>query len=174
MKQQTRFRVFNFIALQLGWLVAVLYGNLAAFAFCLPLVAVHFYYSPCRRSDVLAVLLALALGLVHDGLLLGVDYIAFVDSRWGPPWWLMSLWLLLGLAVNHSLSWVYQRPLLAGALGAVVGPLSYIAGERLSSAYWQVDLAYILPLLTVLWALVLPLHRYMLLWLSRRLYSPSR
>ena len=174
MSSQTRFRVFNFIALQLGWLVAVLYGNLAAFAFCLPVVAVHFYYSPCRYSDALAVVVALLMGLVHDGLLLGLDYIAFVDSQWGPPWWLMSLWLLLGLAVNHSLSWVYQRPLLAGLLGAVLGPLSYMAGEGLSSAYWQASLAYILPLLAVMWALVLPLHRGVLLWLSRRLYQPDR
>jgi hypothetical protein len=151
--------IANVVMFQVGWLVCILFGSLWAGAFTLCALAFHFVlYTQCLK-DAVAVLLALAIGLVHDLLLLHTGLIVFVESVYLPPLWLMCLWMLLGLTLNHSLAWVYSRPLWSGLLGAVAAPLSYMAGVTLSSAEWSSPILEVVPIIAALWLVVLPLHR---------------
>ena len=165
MTPSTRFNIINAVVFQVGWFICVLYGNLWAGLFTAVTLILHFKYTPVRRGDLVALVLALAFGVIHDAILLGGGLIQFAETRAMSPLWVLCVWVLLGINLNHSLRWVYERPWIGALLGAICGPLSYLAGERLSSANWTSSnlLLDVVPLLVIMWALVLPLHR----WLSQ-------
>jgi len=50
-----------------------------------------------------------------------------------PPPWILSCWLAFACLPRFSLGWLAGRPTLAALLGAVGGPLSYLAGVRLGA-----------------------------------------
>ncbi len=151
--------IANGLVFQAGWLVCILFGSLWAAAFTLCALVLHFVFYTQRLKDTVALLLAVVIGLVHDLLLLHTGSILFVESVYLPPLWLMCLWVLLGLTLNHSLSWIYSRPLWSGLLGAIAAPLSYMAGVKLSSAEWSSPILEVVPIIAALWLVILPLHR---------------
>lgn len=155
------FTITNALLFQAGWFVCILCGSFWAGIFTLAAIIFHFVISRQRRDDAVAVLIAIALGLVHDSLLLHSGYIRFVESAYLPPLWLVCLWALLGITLNHSLVWIYSRPLWSALLGAIAAPLSYLAGVSLSSAEWSSPLVEVLPIIAILWLVVLPLHRFL-------------
>jgi uncharacterized membrane protein (UPF0136 family) len=54
------------------------------------------------------------------------------------------------------MSWLKGKPLLASVLGAIFGPLSYMAGERLGAMEF-VNYQSAIIALALIWALVMPL-----------------
>jgi hypothetical protein len=155
------FTIANALLFQAGWFVCILCGSFWAGIFTLAAIIFHFVISRQRRDDAVALLIAIALGLVHDSLLLHGGHIRFVESAYLPPLWLVCLWALLGITLNHSLVWIYSRPLWSALLGAIAAPLSYLAGVSLSSAEWSSPLVEVLPIIAILWLVVLPLHRFL-------------
>lgn len=153
--------LLNALLFQLGWFICILCGSLWAAVFTAAACAVHFYLATHKRRELLAVVIAVLLGLLHDLLLMQGGYIQFVEAGNWPPGWLICLWVLLGITLNHSLRWLYERPLWAAALGAVCGPLSYLAGVKLSSAQWSGPLMEVVPIIAAMWLVVLPLHRFL-------------
>lgn len=175
MNRALAFTITNALLFQIGWLVCILWGDLAAICFTIPALAFHFIKSSVRFADMVAVVVAIALGFIHDSVLIHAGYIVFTESAILPPLWLFCLWALLGITLNHSLRWIYSRPLWSAVLGAACGPLSYWAGVSLSSADWSsptldivpvgivplgiVPIMAAIPLIAIMWSLVLPLHR---------------
>jgi hypothetical protein len=155
------FTIANAVLFQVGWFVCILYGSFWAGIFTLTTITFHFITSRQRCEDAVAVLIAIALGVLHDSLLLHSSHIQFVESAYLPPLWLVCLWALLGITLNHSLVWIYSRPLWSALLGAIAAPLSYLAGVTLSSAEWSSPLLEVLPIIAILWLVVLPLHRFL-------------
>ena len=151
--------ITNALLFQVGWLVCILCGSFWAGVFTLIALVFHFVVYKQQLADVIAVLLAVVIGLIHDSLLLHAGYIVFAEAIYLPPFWLVCLWALLGIALNHSLVWIYSRPLWSSLLGALAAPLSYLAGVKLSSAEWSSPLVEVLPIIAILWLVVLPLHR---------------
>lgn len=107
----------------------------------LAIVALHLALLTRRRqrSRELGYILAIgALGLVADSLLAALDLIRYPTSTesWPstivPPW-ITALWLLFATLPSHSLGWLRGRYVLAILLGAIGGPLSFLAGERLGA-----------------------------------------
>lgn len=156
------FFVANLVVFQLGWFLAVLGGNAALFII-LPLILLHFVLSPSKLQDFLAVVLAVLLGLLHDGLLIRSKVLLIDFHTDFPPFWLVSLWALLGITLLHSLKWIYDRPLIAAIAGAIAAPLSYLAGVKLSTAEWGQPLDLSLLCIGLIWLFLLPLHRYIFL-----------
>lgn len=165
MTSSTRFNIINALVFQIGWFICVLYGSLWAGLFTGLILVGHFLYTPRRRDDVIALTVAALIGLAHDAILLGCGLIQFAETQSMSPLWVLCVWILLGINLNHSLRWVYERPWVGAILGAICGPFSYLAGERLSSAQWTSPMAEVVPLLVIMWSLVLPIHR----WLSQRI-----
>jgi hypothetical protein len=155
------FIVLNALIFQIGWLVCILMGTRWALVFTFCAFAFHFYATPLRLADAIAVVIAVLIGLVHDAILLYWEHISFAETRYIAPLWIICLWGLLGTNLNHSLHWIYQRPWIAAGLGAICGPITYLAGVRLSTAEWSSPLTEVLPLISVLWLFVLPLHRFL-------------
>jgi len=133
----------NYALFQGVWLVAVwgasagrLYDGLAA---ALVMLAVHAAMVPAgaRRHELVYVAAATLAGTAVDSALSGLGLIFYPGSRgWtaptAPPW-IVGLWLAFAMLPRFSLAWLRARPLLAAVLGAVGGPLSFLAGARLGA-----------------------------------------
>lgn len=161
MKRSLVLTAINVLLFQVGWFVCILCGSQWALLYTAGALCLHFTLSAQRLADLVAVILCVAIGLVHDLILIRTGQINFVESFLWPPLWLLCLWILMGITLNHSLRWVYERYYWAAVLGAVSGPLSYLAGVKLSSAQWSSPLMEVIPIMVFLWLLVLPLHRFL-------------
>ena len=72
------------------------------------------------------------------------------------PLWVAALWLLFAATLNSSLAWLSGRPLLAAALGALAGPLSFKAGVGLGAGEYLTTPLHASAVLAILWSLALP------------------
>lgn len=160
----------NVVLMQAGWFACVLgaargwpaLGTLSVAA----IVAWHLWRSPRAADEARLVGAVLVLGVVFDGAVLASGAVAYPNGQWVAwltPHWMLALWALFAVSLNVSLRWLARRWALAALLGAVAGPLSYLAGVRLGAARF-IDEALALSLLAVGWALAMPA----LLALSKR------
>jgi hypothetical protein len=122
----------NYLALQLLWLAAVggagrgwwWAGPIALAVFAALHVGLHWN----TRGDLTLMLSALLLGCVVDSIPAAsglVHYAAAWPSSSLAPVWILSLWMGLGLTLNHSFGWLMRRPALAVPVMVIGGPLSY-------------------------------------------------
>jgi Protein of unknown function (DUF2878)/Family of unknown function (DUF6134) len=134
------FNVCNFIAYQLLWFACVL-GAAHGYAWIGPAGALIFLIAHLAliddvRSDVRLIGLAILAGFAVDTLLVQTGQIAFSDGSWPQGWqpyWMLALWAAFAATLNHSMRWVASRPIVAAGLGAVGGPLAYLAGAKLGA-----------------------------------------
>lgn len=120
-----------------------------------------------RRADLALIAVALVTGLAWDTLLAQAHLVSYRSP--GPwtlvaPAWILMLWAQLGVLLREPLRWLHGRPVLAALTGALGGPASYAAAERLGACEFPVTGAA-LAALALGWATLLPL----LLALARRL-----
>lgn len=135
---------------------------------------VRLVFSPRRGVELRLIAVALAVGLVLEGLWVGTGLL-----RYAAPWplpaapaWLMALWVAFALTVVPLFGYLHARPRLAVLFGAIGGPLAYLGAARgwhavlLASPTWRTLLALALG-----WGLAMPL----LTSLARRwLHESSR
>ena len=120
-------------------------------------------------SDALLVAVAVLVGLAWDSAMLQLGWIAYAEP--GPlpmlaPAWILALWALFAVTLRDPLRALHGRPWLAALLGAVGGPLSYAAAERLGACRFVDPAAPVA--LALGWAVITPL----LLALARRVDRP--
>lgn len=149
------FPLFNVVAYQLAWF-AVLIGAARGMAWAGALVALlvgaaHLW----QRRDAIEWRLmgaCLAIGLLVDSILGGTGQVRYADwPSAAAPYWMLSLWLAFATTLNHSLRWLMTRPMVAVLVGAVCGPLAYLAGAKLG-ALELIAPRLGLPMLALLWA----------------------
>ena len=156
-------KLVNFVLFQLGWFACILgaahgYVSLAVL-FCLAVAVFHLWQSSEPMQEGMLLLKILALGICADTLLLQTGSLVFESKGLLPslsPIWMWSLWVILGCTLNESMSWLRGRYVLAAVLGAITGPLSYLAGVKLGAATWGNE-TQALVLLGIIWALAMPL-----------------
>ncbi len=128
--------LFNFVWFQAGWwatafLVASGYPFWAA-ALLAAMAGVHLLIHRDRAGELTRLANVAFAGYSMDSLFAyqGLLQVTPPFAIGLPHFWLLGLWLLFATTVNHSLAWMFARPWLAAALGAVFGPLTYwLAGE---------------------------------------------
>lgn len=156
--RQWYFIAINFLLFQVGWAIAVLWGSIPAAIYLVVGSALHFSQTHSAKFDLVSALLMVAIGVAHDSLLFGLGVIELNGSVL-PPFWLVSVWFLLGLTLNHSLKAIYQSVPLSVLLGPVGGVFAYLAGVRLSDAQWGLWGQWGVLLVAAMWLFILPLHK---------------
>jgi hypothetical protein len=160
----------NFVAFQLGWFACVL-GAANGLPWLGPVVVaavVALHLATARRAlpELYLVFAAMLLGLVLDSVLLATGWLSYSVGLWLPgmaPYWIIAMWALFATTLNVSMGWMRGRPVLTVLMGAVGGPMSYLAGEKLGAIeLTQPVLA--LAALALAWAVAMPL----LMWLAAR------
>lgn len=156
------FKIGNFVGFQVGWWACALgardprpYGVLV-----MGIVVLLHLLSPLaagrRLAELRLLLLAGVLGVVLDGALLHGGALRFPGAPGPvPPLWMVALWVGFATTLNGSLRWLAGRPLVAAALGALAGPLSYRAGVALGAlevrSYGAVALEWSVAMVLLLW-----------------------
>lgn len=165
-----RQKIANAVGYQAVWFIAVLsaaaglaWPGIAAAAL---FVALQPAGPRGRRADVALYGAALLAGLGLDGGLAGaglLDYAA--ASAWSPaPLWILAIWVAFAATLERSLAFLQTRPLAATLLGAIGGPLAYLAAARLGAVALAEPSTPALLALSVGWAVLMP----SLAWLSAR------
>lgn len=157
----------------MGWFICIVSArqNLEALALllCMALVGAHFFFSQTRLQDFKLSLICLGVGVVLDSILQYWLIIDFYGWALGPlsPFWLWMVWILFGLTLNSSLSFLQTQHVLVSAFaGFIFGPLSYLAGSKLGAASF-VNKFLSLGTLAFFWMITLPL----LVLIGKHLYS---
>ncbi|WP_428612452.1 DUF2878 domain-containing protein [Shewanella sp.] len=148
------FWLINLGLFQLAWWSAALLTESASYIIA-GLIVLHCLLSPSLKAD-LRLMALLPLGLLVDGGLIALGVFRGLESAF--PLWLVLLWVIFLMSLNHSL-----RPLSRLGLpwlmliGAFGGAGSYWAGLNLGAlASEQSDLNFWLIAAPV-WAVIFPL-----------------
>jgi len=158
--------LINFAAFQLGWFSCVLsaamgFPWLGLIVVCL-VFALHIRLADKPRHEWQLLVLAVFSGLLFDSLLVSgglVRYSSGMLLSGMAPYWILAMWALFSTTLNVSMAWLKNRLVLASIMGAVFGPLSYLAGQRLG-AIELLDTRSAIAALAMIWALVMPMLTY--------------
>lgn len=149
----------NFGIYQVIWFLCVFLENLGALL-AIPLLVVHFYFTPYRSQDGKMTAILLLVGIIIDGTLHALGYINYNVLAYPIPFWLAVIWLALATLPHHSLSWLKGRYLLSAFFGFLGGPLAYWAGVRVGAASFNWPLPASLITLATIWAVLWPIVMY--------------
>jgi hypothetical protein len=139
-----------------SWLgIVYFHSNLLAPLVACVHVTLHLYLLGFRRRELLLIAGLTLFGALLDQLLFALGVFTLAGAQALAPLWLTCLWPVLATTLTHAFAFLQRRLLLAGALGAIGGCLSYLAGTRLS------DVAFASPvggplLIAALWAVLMP------------------
>lgn len=139
------------------WLLCVL-GRERLVVVALGLVVLHVVLCRERRTELLVMAAVGAVGVAVDcALVLGGLFVFDPAPTFLPiPFWLVVIWLSFASTLRHALAFVVARAPLAIALGAVGGPLSYVAAARLDAVSLPHGTWPTAAVLAVLWAALMP------------------
>ena len=155
--------ILNFAIFHIGWLACVvgagtgraLEGSLIAML----LIAIHLLRTEHKRNEILLIIAAVLIGFTWETLLVlqgSLSYQGVIAGAEFAPYWLVVMWALFATTINSSMAWMKQRWLLAAAMGAIFGPMAFLAGERLGAVQF-VNYPAALAALAIGWALLMPL-----------------
>lgn len=162
--------LLNFVAFQLGWFSSVLGAArhmpwLGPIAFLLVL-ALHLRGARRPRIEITLVVACGIIGMLFDSVLVAAGWVTYPSGLFNDllaPYWIVTMWMLFGTTLNASMGWLKGRPLLAAALGAIGGPASYVAGQKLGGIVF-LEFTPAIIALAVGWAVFMPV----LMWLAER------
>ena len=154
-------RVLNFAAFYLGWFACVV-GTARGLTIMGPVVVaalllLHLMFSSDRVRELQLIVWVGALGFAIDSSQAALGIFTFVGAPgvWICPPWLVALWMNFAGTLNKSMSWLGGRPTVAAVMGAVSGPVSYIAAARIGVIVFPNPLVSLI-VLSIVWALVVP------------------
>lgn len=152
----------NFVAFQIGWFACVL-GAANALPLLGPavvacVVMLHLSLSKQPAQEFALVAVAGGLGAVWDSILVASGWIAYPSGNWITglaPYWIVAMWMLFATTLNVSLRWLRHRTLLAVIVGAISGPMAFLAGSGLGGLTFLEPRAALIAL-AFGWAVILP------------------
>jgi hypothetical protein len=159
-----------FVIGQAGWFACVLGAAHGAPAIGAAVVVVmliaHLWRIPRPREELKFLASAVLIGTLWETAVVRLQLLSYPSGNvleGFPPYWIVALWALFAAQFNTTYNWLKGRPMVAAALGAVAGPLSFRAGAALGAVQFERPLAAY-STLAAGWAVILPL----LIVVSRR------
>tara|TARA_B100001250_G_scaffold357988_1_gene334029 strand:+ start:420 stop:932 length:513 start_codon:yes stop_codon:yes gene_type:complete len=153
--------IFNILGFQLSWWACVL-GVKSGLPYLGPVcmllfLGVHFIYLKSNSLELKLVVTFAVLGTLLDtGLAISgiLSYNGlYAQNVILAPLWITAMWGGFCATVNHSLSWLKERWISSFILGAIFGPLSYIAGEKFDAITFHSSLTVTCIALAIIWGI---------------------
>jgi hypothetical protein len=148
----------NLTLFKLGWL-AVVFTAAAGMAevgvATVALVAVvHLVRAKSVSNELSLLIIAGLIGLAWETLLVQTNMLGYPASDAGvAPYWIVAMWVLFATTLNVGMKWLRKNLFLAALAGAIGGPLSFIAGQKVGA----VELGdYSVLVIGIGWAILLP------------------
>lgn len=113
------------------------------------------------RSGIVAMTLVGGIaGLALETLLLAADLVRYAahwpDARLAPAW-IVGLWLAFGSTLPTTTRWLgADKWAFVATLGAIFGPLSYLAGSQLGALHLTEPEGVALAAIALCWGVMLP------------------
>ncbi len=152
----------NAIFYKLGWTSSVLgaANGMPWIGSIMVILAVVVHLRAARRpqSEALLIVISFLIGVCVDSTMLAMGWVSYMSP--GPfgglaPYWILGLWVLFATTLNVLFKALQRRLILAVILGAVFGPLSYLAGARIG-AIEILNTTATLTSLSLAWAILMP------------------
>jgi len=170
--------VFNIVGFQASWWLCVL-GVKNGIIYLGPIIMMiflflHFYFFSFNYAEIKLVILFGIIGTIIDSSMAFSGILSYsgtyTSSTSIAPLWITAMWCGFSATVNHSLFWLRNRYAASTLLGAVAGPLSYLAGVKFGAI--QFNTSSIIALITValFYAITVP----MIYWVNERLVLNKR
>ena len=124
----------------------------------LVIIFLHLKVTKNNTNDLKLFIFALTIGFFFDGFLQLQQLIVYFNPGWPyplPPLWILVMWVIFAMTLNHSLKWMKGRVLIAMLFGLIGGPLAYLAGEKLNAII--LNSSSTLYILAIGWAIITPL-----------------
>lgn len=149
-----RFWIINIVLFQACWLCAAFLPSTLAAPLMVTLCAIHFWLSPSRREDAI-ILVLVPLGLVADAAQMSLGVFSAGTSFF--PFWLVMMWVMFTISLNHSLGWLNKCSVTTLILiGAIGGTSSYWGGMK-AGVIEPLFASHIVVLsLVTVWAIIIP------------------
>ncbi|MCF7827157.1 MAG: DUF2878 domain-containing protein [Candidatus Marinimicrobia bacterium] len=170
---------FNALGFQSAWWLSVLgivagYPWLGPLVMTLYLVADHYSFTK-GKPETLLILSAMLAGTMADSIFSASGLLSYGGGySLAPalaPLWITAMWGGFAATLNHSLGWLKNKPLLAFALGAIFGPLSYMAGAKFDAIVFNQSFGLTVIILGLFWGLAIPGLIQLNTYLERRASS---
>ncbi|MGH1469731.1 MAG: DUF2878 domain-containing protein [Cellvibrionaceae bacterium] len=166
--------IINFAFFQIVWFLSVILQNQFYLPVFVTLVAIflHDRYVVTDRREWIGVFIVVLIGVLADSFFTLIGVLAFYHVSLIPIW-LVCIWIVFSMTLCHGLSWLAERYVVAAVLSAFAGPLSYIAGSRLSGGNVALgDPVWLsVVFLSFFWLLMVPFSLFLMnkLMTSKRL-----
>lgn len=148
-----------------GWFWCVLFGiqghSLLATVGAVFLISFQLYCTKIKDiglyiQDVLLVGFSVPLGAILEVFFTQTNFIQYANSnKIFPPIWIVCLYPLFSLLLNHSLKLIKKNYLVSFLLGFLGAPLSYIAGISLGGLTFPYPLLQTWIMIGICWGLLL-------------------
>ena len=159
-------QAWSVLGLNIGWFACVLGAawdvHWLSVLIVPVLVAIHLAVVGRARAVPAVLLMAASLvfGVVLDTTLILLG--TFEPNRWLIPHpvttiWLLMLWVNFSLALNESLQFLQRHLLIAAVMGALFGPMAYLAASRLGAIHIINPTNRALVMICIAWAAAMPL-----------------
>ncbi len=96
---------------------------------------------------------------LHSNVLVYKGYI--FNNEIFPPLWIICMWIGFGGTLNYSMGWMKDRWILQFVMGAVFGPMSYVAGVKLGVISFYYSFKITILVLGVIWGLSIPVMYFL-------------
>jgi len=160
-KLDTKWVVANFVVFQIAWFTCIgsVARNLSSLGLAVIAIAVGIHFlSVRRRIDAMSLAAcSLLVGVIVESILVMTHATRFDRNALAigiAPLWMIALWALFSTTLNVSMRWLRGKYVLAIVLGAVAGPLSYLAGSKMGALTLPLD--YSLIIIGACWAVAMP------------------
>jgi hypothetical protein len=153
----------NFIGFQSVWFLSLFgAGSQRSWLGALALIvftAWHFWSAGNPRAEIVLVAIACVVGFVVDTTFIQAHLLAYSEPlpfAAVAPYWIIGMWINFALTLNGSMRWLHRRYLLAAVLGAIGGPMAYVAGVKMGAAELMAGAPLVYGSLAVVWAVAVP------------------
>ncbi len=132
----------------------------------------HCLMTRTLKKDLILIGVFVILGFFVDSLYSITGVVAYespnpFSPHWA-PFWILTIWAVFAVSINHSMWWLKKRYFLAALLGAWGGVASYVAGERLGAAHFPESYLKSVLVIGGVWFFLLPLLMTFSVWLDQR------
>lgn len=152
---------FNLIAFNVIW-PAIVIGRDTLIWLLAPTVLLYAALLIARgRVKTSQIVLPAAAGILVDTCLSLSGVYQFENTSSLLPVWMIVLWFAFATTLSQSLAILGRNKLIASMVGALAVPLNYIVGERLGAMSFGYDMFLTVVVMSVVWAVLLPLLFYL-------------
>jgi hypothetical protein len=157
--------IFNTLGHQLIWWSSVL-GAIFGMPYLgaivmVPVLTFHLLYTSEMKNEFILILLVAILGTIMDTFYNVFGIVSYTGTysfaSWLAPIWITTMWVGFSTTINYSLKKLNKKKYIGFILGAVFGPIAYLAGERYGAISLMQPKFYALIILSLSWGGIIPL-----------------